>query len=173
VEENGPFALVEFTGALPRAKLYTQWQVSANEQATLTKLADPAFDPHQVVLVADSVPAPDASATNTATGTVEFASYAPKRVELKANASAPSVLLLNDKFDPGWKVSVDGKLATLLRCNFLMRGVQLPSGQHTVVFSYQPTSKIFYVSLGATLFGLLLCLIVWWDGRRQHAAPAN
>jgi len=110
VEENGPFALVEFTGALPRAKLYTQWQVSANEQATLTKLADPAFDPHQVVLVADSVPAPDASATNTATGTVEFASYAPKRVELKANASAPSVLLLNDKFDPGWKVSVDGKL---------------------------------------------------------------
>jgi len=54
-----------------------------------------------------------------------------------------------------------------------MRGVQLPSGQHTVVFSYQPTSKIFYVSLGATLFGLLLCLIVWWDGRRQHAAPAN
>lgn len=173
VEENGPFALVEFAGALPRAKLYTQWQVSTNEQATLAKLADPAFDPHEVVLVADSIPAPDASSTNSASGTVEFASYAPKRVELKANAPAPSVLLLNDKFDPGWKVSVDGKLATLLRCNFLMRGVQVPAGQHTVMFSYQPTSKVFYVSLGATLLGLALCGFVWWDGRRQRVVPAN
>ena len=173
VEENGPFALVEFTGALPRAKLYTQWQVSTNEQATLAKLADPAFDPHQAVLVADSVPAPDASATNAAPGTVEFASYAPKRIELKAIASAPSVLLLNDKFDPGWKVSVDGKPATLLRCNFLMRGVQVPAGQHTVVFKYQPTSRIFYVSLGATLLGLALCGFVWRDGRRRGTAPAN
>jgi uncharacterized membrane protein YfhO len=104
---------------------------------------------------------------------VEFASYAPKRVELKANATAPSLLLLNDKFDPGWKVSVDGKPATLLRCNFLMRGVQVPTGQHTVEFSYQPTSKVFYVSLGATLLGLLLCGFVWWDGRRRLVGAAT
>jgi hypothetical protein len=30
---NGPFALFEFTGALPRAKLYTNWQVLTNDQA--------------------------------------------------------------------------------------------------------------------------------------------
>jgi hypothetical protein len=169
VEENGPFALIEFTGALPRAKLFTQWRTSTNEQATLATLADPAFDPHQIVLVADSIPAPEASAAGTAPGTVEISSYAPKRVELKANATAPSVLLLNDKYDAGWNVSVDGKPAVLLRCNFQMRGVQLPAGQHTVVFSYQPASKIFYISLGATLLGLALCVFVWWDGRRQNA----
>jgi hypothetical protein len=168
VEENGPFALVEFTGALPRAKLFTQWQTSTNEQATLDKLTDPAFDPHQVVLVADSIPSP--GATNATPGTVEIVSYAPKRVELKANATAPSVLLLNDKFDPGWKVSVDGKTAPVLRANFLMRGVQLPAGQHIVVFTYQPASKVFYISLGATLLGLALCGFVWWGGRRHGAA---
>jgi len=166
-EANGPFALLEFTGALPRAKLFTQWQTSTNEQSTLDKLADPAFDPHQVVLVADSIPSPGA-VTNAAPGTVEIVSYAPKRVELKANATAPSVLLLNDRFDPGWKVSVDGNAAPVLRANFLMRGVQVPAGQHTVVFSYQPASKVFYISLGATLLGLALCGFVWWDGRRNR-----
>jgi len=173
LEQNGPFALIEFTGALPRAKLYTQWQTSSNVQATLAKLADPAFDPYQSVLVADSIPAPEASTGNAAPGTVEFASYAPKRIGLKANATAPSVLLLNDKFDPGWKVSVDGKPAALLHCNFLMRGVQLPAGQHTVVFQFEPASKIFNISLGATLLGLVLCGFIWWDERRQRNGAAT
>jgi hypothetical protein len=169
VEETGPFALVEFTGALPRAKLFTQWEVVTNSHATLAKLADAAFDPQQLVLVADEIPAPGASATNVAPGTVEFASYAPKHIELKANATAPSVLLLNDKFAPGWKAWVDGQPATLLRCNFLMRGVQLAAGQHTVVFRYQPESKIFYVSLGATVLGLMLCGLVWFENRRERS----
>ena len=31
---TGPFSLLEFTGALPRAKLYSQWRVSTNDTAT-------------------------------------------------------------------------------------------------------------------------------------------
>ena len=50
-------------------------------------------------------------------GTVEFASYSPKQIELSVKAAAPSVLLLNDKYDPDWKVSVNGQPAKLLRCN--------------------------------------------------------
>ena len=38
-------ALFEFTGALPRAKLYSNWQVSTNDAATLKLLADKNFDP--------------------------------------------------------------------------------------------------------------------------------
>src|ERR1019366_1119699 len=41
----GPFALFEFTGALPRAKLYSNWQVSTNDAATLKELAAKEFDP--------------------------------------------------------------------------------------------------------------------------------
>src|SRR5690606_33446568 len=47
---TGPFALIEFTGALPRAKLYSSWQVITNDQATLEKLTDPSFDPSATVL---------------------------------------------------------------------------------------------------------------------------
>ena len=35
--DNGTYALIEFTGALPRAKLYSHWQVSTNDTATLKR----------------------------------------------------------------------------------------------------------------------------------------
>jgi hypothetical protein len=154
--DAGPFALVEFTGALPRAKLYSQWQVNTNLQATLRQLADPAFDPTQVVLVADGIAAPSSSASNAAPGTVDFASYAPKHLELKTSAAEPTVLLLNDKFDPNWKVWVDGKPDTVLRCNYIMRGVLLPPGNHAVTFRFQPPT-FFWWTFSVVGMGLLLC----------------
>ena len=96
---NGPLALIEFTGALPRAKLYPQWLVITNGDEALKKLVDPAFDPASEVVISDNVaiPAP-ADAAKAAPVTVEFASYAPKRIELKTSATVPAVLLLNDRF---------------------------------------------------------------------------
>jgi len=55
---------------------------------------------------------------------------------LQTKADFASVLLLNDRFDPQWTVAIDGKPATLLRCNYLMRGVQVPAGEHTVCFRF-------------------------------------
>jgi hypothetical protein len=154
---NGPFALFEFTGALPRAKLYSNWQVSTNDQDTLKKLAEKEFDPAQSVFVAENVSPPDAAnLTNASAGSVEFTSYAPKHIVLKATANAPAVLLLNDKHDPNWRVKVNGQPATLLRCNFLMRGVQLPKGENKVEFHFQPPTGSLYVSLAGILLGVLL-----------------
>src|SRR5439155_12236049 len=133
----GPWALLEFTGALPRAKVYPHWQVSRNDDDTLAKLADPAFDPAQTLLVNDDEIPPSTASTNAPAGTVEFASYSPKEVQLNVKASAPSVLLLNDKFDPDWKVWVNGQPAKLLRCNYLMRGVQVPAGESKVRFHFE------------------------------------
>ena len=70
-------ALFEFTGALPRTKLYSNWQVNTNDAATLKLLADKIFDPQQTVLV--STPLPAAPAANANSGTVDFKSYKPAR----------------------------------------------------------------------------------------------
>lgn len=189
INTNGQFAVIDFAGALPRAKLYTQWQVATNDPvklrewvkvieprvpadwasalaaqsdtdlATLHELADKSFDPMQSVLLAR--PLPVSSGTNQNTGEVTFESYAPKYVVLKAKASGPSVLLLNDKFDPNWKVWVDGKPAELLRCNFIVRGVFLDApGEHRVEFKFQPPLTGLYISLASVAIALgLLCYV--------------
>ncbi len=166
-KEDGALALFEFAGSLPRAKIFRNWLVSTNDDATLKTLSDETFDPGALVVVSDSIAPPTDGSTNAGPGKVEFANYSPRRIELRADASAPSVLLLNDRFDKDWHVTVDGQPATMLRCNFIMRGVQVPAGQRSVVFEFRPSLTGLRISLAAIAIGVLLCGWVWWDGRKR------
>jgi Bacterial membrane protein YfhO len=162
--ENGKYttfckdlALFEFTGALPRAKLYSNWQVSTNDEATLKLLADKNFDPQQTILVSTPLPAaPAANSTNENSGTVDFKSYKPTDIVFDTKSDVTSVLLLNDKYDADWHVTVDGKPAELLRCNFIMRGVYLPPGSHTVEFRFTLPKKPLFITVAAMAVGILL-----------------
>jgi hypothetical protein len=169
-KEDGPLALVELTNALPRAKLYSQWQVSTNDQETLAKLADENFDVQTTVLLSEPLSAQPPPSTNSEPGSVQITSYAPKRMELKANAKSPSVLLVNDKYDPDWKLRVNGKEEKLLRVNYLMRGIFLAAGEHNVVLSFEPPLKGFYVSLAGIVLGVLLGLVLLLASMRSRVA---
>jgi hypothetical protein len=166
--DKGSYALVEFTGALPRAKLYSNWQIVTNNQAALDQIASASFAPEQTVVVTGALPAASpAAATNQEAVTVEFSGYAPKHIVLKSVAPVPTVLLLNDRYDPDWNVQVDGKPETLLRCNYLMRGVYLTPGSHTIAFRFQPPIGPLYVSLAAIGLGVVLLGLVLIVGRRS------
>jgi len=184
--DNGDYALFEFTGALPRAKLYSNWQTGGTDPATLEQwvktlqqrvpkemgealtqtatndlavlytLASANFDPAQTVLISAPLPVSAGAGTNQNSGTVEYTHYEPKDIVLNARADAPSVLLLNDKFDPNWRVSVDGQPAPLLRCNFIMRGVYLTAGAHRVEFQFKISNRPLYVTLTAMIVGMFL-----------------
>ena len=191
---NGQYAIFEFTGALPRARLYSHWQVNTNGSATLEQLCSPAFDPERTVLVDRPLSADQTTenAGEAGDGGVEFVSYSSKEIILQTHAKSASVLLLNDRFDPQWSVAVDGKRATLLRCNYLMRGVQLPAGTHAVRFSFEipfslpfarldvepdtqavsfvfhiPTGVPSYVTLSAYGVGLVLVVLLALSRRRR------
>jgi hypothetical protein len=155
-DKTGPYGFIEFTNILPRAKLYSHWQAPANDDATLDTLLSHEFDPTQTVLVAQDTPVgqPPGDPKLDA-GAVSITDYHPKHVTLQANAITPAVLLLNDRIAPAWKVWVDQKPAPLLRCNYLMRGVFLTPGGHTVEFRYQPPLLTLYLSFCAWGVGIL------------------
>ncbi|MBM3875242.1 MAG: YfhO family protein [Verrucomicrobia bacterium] len=171
VATNGQFALYEFTGALPRAALYSSW-IATNRAAHLAFLTNAAFDPRAHVLVEEpfSAPAAGATGTNPPGGEVKFVSYAPKRITLAASAPGPRVLLLNDRHDPNWTVRVDGQPAPLLRCNYIMRGVALPAGEHTIEFRFEPPRQGLMLSMAGLVVALGLCALLLYDRR---LAPAS
>jgi hypothetical protein len=167
---NGTYAVFEFTGTLPRASLYQNWRAETNDTAVLVELAKPEFNPAQTVLVANPAVGADSGATNSPrAGTVEYEFYSPKHIVLNAKAPAGSILLLNDKFDPNWRVTVDGKIQPLLRCNYIMRGVQLPAGDHRVEFRFAPDVKPLYVSLVAIIGGAALIILLVVSEKRGVA----
>lgn len=181
-DTNGPFALYEFTGALPRAMLCGRWEIATNDASALGQITSAAFEPEQSIVVTGSDLPESHAGTNEHAGSVQFIRYASKDVVLKSDAPTETVLLLNDRYDPNWRVFVDGKLETLLRCNYLMRGVHLGAGQHTVEFRFQPPYETLKVSLAGVGLGVILLGGVIVTGRqrlektvtaRQRPAPAK
>ena len=169
-DTNGDFAVFEFTGALPRAKLYGNWQVNTNDAAVLQTLVRPDFDPAQTVMVDTPAAGLAPGATNANAGTVEYKNYLPADITLAANAPVPSVLLLNDKYDPYWTATVDGRPAPVLKCNFIMRGVALDAGSHVVEFKYNFPHQFLYVTMAGFGLAVLLAFYVFLDSRSRRAA---
>ncbi|MBI1176452.1 hypothetical protein GC207_03330 [bacterium] len=156
---NLPFALIEYTGALPRVGLYANWQVENDSSNVLQRLTSSDFDPGKQVLVEGDCPAP-ANPDAADAGTVEITNYHPKLVEMKANVKVPAVLLFNDKHDPNWHVWVDGQPATMLKANYLMRGLHLPPGEHQITWRFQPPTTGLYISVAAIFAGFLMIGVV-------------
>lgn len=168
LDPNGIYALFEFTGALPRARLFANWEVQTNDTVTLQRLASLEFDPHRTVLVAEPVPTPGAPAPDTVPGTVTWERSDPKQLRLRAEVTAPALLLLNDRHHPAWRVWVDGAEQPLLRCNYIMRGVRLEPGAHIVEFRFLPPRRMFYISLAGWICGVALCGVVVAASRRKN-----
>jgi uncharacterized membrane protein YqaE (UPF0057 family) len=123
----------------------------------LRTLTASQWDPAQTVLVSSDTPVPlPTAAPGTDPGDVSITSYHPKDIQLQASAKTPAVLLYNDRTAHDWRVWVDGKQSQLLHCNYIMRGVFLPQGPHTVEFRYQPTLVPLCITLSAFVMGILL-----------------
>jgi len=153
--DSGAYALIEAPNVLPRAKLYSNWQVPTNDDEALRLLPSREFDPQQTVLVsADSSFAQASSRSTADPGTVNITDYRPKRIHMSADVKTPAVLLLNDRYDASWRVSVDGQRAPLLRCNYIMRGVYLTPGHHEIEFRFKISLKGLYLNLCALCIGL-------------------
>jgi hypothetical protein len=165
---NGPLGIIEFTGAMPRYKLFSAWEQSVNDTNTLSLLVSPDFDPHTRLLINDASIASSTNTTTTNAGTVQVVSYAPKRIQVKVDAAANSILLWNDRWSPNWKATVDGQPVNLLRANFIMRGIQVPAGSHEIVMRYEQPAKYLYVSFAMMAVGVLLCAFLGFESRKKQ-----
>jgi hypothetical protein len=170
--DSGRFAVAEDANVLPRAKLFGAWQETTNDVEVLDRLASPQFDPHASVFINGPVNLKPSGATNFV-GEVKISKYAPKHIELTANNNAPAILLYNDRFSPNWRAWVDGKEEKILRANFIMRGIPLPPGNHTIVMKYaQPMTGLFVSLFGITV-GLLLLLFVSVVSTRKETGSST
>lgn len=172
LKSNGNLAIFEFTGALPRYKLYTAWSATTNDTEALAQLTATNFNP-QVSLVVDEEGVKPSLAGGTNAGTAMLVSYAPKRIEVKADAATDSILLWNDRWAPSWKALVDGQPAKLLRCNYIMRGVQIPKGTHTVEMRYEQPAKLLWVSFATLGLGILFCGVLAFGSRAAAPNPGG
>lgn len=73
--------------------------------------------------------------------TIFLTSYEPNLLTYKAELSSERVAIFSEiYYKYGWKASVDDKPADHFRANYVLRGMTLPAGSHTVTFMFDPES---------------------------------
>jgi uncharacterized membrane protein YfhO len=73
-------------------------------------------------------------------GAARLTHYGPERLTVRARAATPALVIVNDVFYPGWKATVDGRPAPIEQVDYLLRGVRVGPGTHTVEMRYEPAS---------------------------------
>ena len=100
---------------------------------------------------------------------VEMLEQRPERVRIAVHSASAALLVLSDPYYPGWKATVDGAPARIVRTNVALRGVRVGPGSHEVVFTYEPA----WFGLGAAISAAALCAlaILAGIGGRLRFAP--
>jgi hypothetical protein len=97
--------------------------------------------------------------------------YEPQRVELRANLERPGLVILADTYYPGWRLTIDGKPAPIYRANRLMRGAAVATGEHTLIYTYQPGSFRYGAIISAA--GLIMLTGLAWSSWRDSPETAG
>jgi hypothetical protein len=140
---------------------------AVQDRDALVLLADPAFDPWAEVLVPASAPDGYVSEGPPHPSQVEIVRYAPERIVVHAEVSAPGWLVLGEWDYPGWRALVDGERRTIYRADYGLRAVPLMEGQHEIEFRYRPASV--YVGAAISVVVLVVTVVLMLVmGRRQE-----
>ena len=71
-------------------------------------------------------------------GKIELVEYAPNYLKYEYDAPQKSLAVFSEIYFPdGWTVTVDGKEADYFVADYILRGMELPAGKHTVEWSFR------------------------------------
>mgnify|MGYP000921618030 CR=1 FL=1 len=100
---------------------------------------------------------------------IVLTSYSPNRLEYKSVSALNRLAIFSEVYYPaGWRAYIDGQEVKILRANYILRALNIPAGEHTIVFEFEPdsfkkgelwsriTSGILVLMLLATMAGFLL-----------------
>jgi hypothetical protein len=153
VATEGRYSLYR-TDSAPRASVATTWlevppggglrQVVGSKGRDLSVVESPAAREPRVIGTAG--PGGDQPAG--------YSEFTLEHVRVATSApSGPALLVVRNAWDPNWHATVDGRPAPVLIADYMMQGVRVPTGKHTVDLYYRD------MAIGK---GLLISAVAWF-----------
>jgi len=76
------------------------------------------------------------------TGSITLTSKTPNQIVYQANISSGNSLAVFSEvyYAKGWTATIDGENADILRANYILRALEIPKGEHEIIFTFAPKS---------------------------------
>ncbi len=169
---SGPdMRIYESPFALPRTWGVCHYDVMTNE-AALDRMHHGDFDPRRVALL-EEPPALDLDGTscNPRELKSEVVAYADDEIIVEAEFASPGLLMISERHEAGWQATLGNQQTKVLRADYLLRGIAVPAGNHTVHLRYR--SPIYLWGLGISLCSLVMyCGLLGFLWKRWRGAAA-
>ncbi|HHX32587.1 MAG TPA: YfhO family protein [Bacteroidales bacterium] len=73
--------------------------------------------------------------------TIKLVDYDSDYLIYEVDAIKDELAIFSDVYYPkGWQVSIDGEPAVMIRANYILRALAIPTGTHNVEFRFEPQS---------------------------------
>ena len=104
--------------------------------------------------------------------TIKLTEVKPNYLKYQSNNTNKGFAVFSEIYYPdGWKILIDNEEVNHMRVNYILRGMEVPAGKHTIEFKFDPDvvktgSKITLAS--SILLGLLLLSGLFYEFKRNN-----
>jgi hypothetical protein len=113
------------------------------------------------------------------TATISMIEYQPNELTYKASTNSHALAVFSEIYYPeGWKAFIDDKQVEIKRANYILRALEIPPGEHTIKFIFEP--KVYYAGNKIMLISSLILVIIigygifalWKSSKPRQPEPA-
>lgn len=169
---NGGLTAIQNPGAKGNAWFVNEVQVVADADAEMAGLDD--LDISSTAVMDD-----DFQSTLSKTswdgnqGSIQLQEYAPNRLLFQSQRNSDGFAVFSDiYYQPGWQAYIDGEIAEHVRVNYVLRGMEIPSGAHAIEFRFEPAVMKTGTMLN-WISSIILLLMIGFGLYRVFSAPAS
>lgn len=106
-------------------------------------------------------PQPDSAST------IRMTAYDNDEISYEVNANGPQFAVFSEIYYPlGWNAYLDGKKTEYCKTNYILRGMSVPAGKHTIKFVFDPASVKSGNSI--SFIASILILVIFLGGLFMH-----
>ena len=85
------------------------------------------------------LPIKNMSFQKDSTATIQLSTYKPNHLKyISKNSNEGFAVFSENYYKNGWKATIDGKETPIFRTNYVLRGIKVPAGKHTIEFKFEP-----------------------------------
>jgi len=109
------------------------------------------------------------------TGTIKVVEYKPNYIKYKSDNKKEGLAVFSEMYyKNGWNAYIDGQLTTHFPVDYVLRAMEVPGGQHTIEFKFEPqVVKTGSIITLVSFIGMVLLLIGGIYFERKKAKEGN